>query len=53
MIINMDTTIFLVNVQGPHKLLFDTQQRFFVHDMGDGFKYLGYNLKPNGYGNED
>jgi hypothetical protein len=51
MIINGEKyVIYLVNAQGPHSPLFDSLLKFSIHALGDGFKYLGFNLKPNNYG---
>jgi hypothetical protein len=45
--------IYLVDDQGPHRLLLNSLLNFSIHAMGDSFKYLGFNLKPNSYGSDD
>jgi hypothetical protein len=51
MVINVikSTIFFLDFVEDvrPHLIIFFN---FPTHDMGDGVKYLGFNLKPNSYG---
>lgn len=54
MLINVKkSAIYLSDAQGPHRQLFPSLFNFPIHEMGDGLKYLGFNLKPNKYGSAD
>jgi hypothetical protein len=54
MVINFDKfVIYLLESRDQFRCIFSPLFEFSIQEMGEGFKYLGFNLKPNNYGAGD